>query len=148
MLRRCIFVCALCLFQGIYAQSHLAALKSMFNEMVVHKDISVMPKYYDRSFVLYSNGQSMNYETYYKGHAKIYKTPIQYRIRFDPQTIVDQGDKVAARLFITTQLPRQQAKKIEVILVAQYRAGKIVRLWELTYPNWVKLKAFRSFSKS
>ncbi|MCH9643846.1 MAG: nuclear transport factor 2 family protein [Gammaproteobacteria bacterium] len=129
------------------ASNHIQDLKNMFNKMVVEKNISLMSKYYDPTFKLYSNGETMNYQEYYQGHKKIYKTPIQYSFKFDKNTLVQEGNKVAARLFITTKEPRQAATKIEVILIAQYRGDRIYRLWELTYPNWSKLKAFKSFSR-
>jgi hypothetical protein len=41
------------------------------------------------------------------------------------------------------QRPSEPAKKIEVILIAEYKDGKIYRLWELTYPDWSQLPAFK-----
>jgi hypothetical protein len=29
-----------------------------------------------------------------------------------------------------------------VILIVQFKEGKIFRLWELTYPDWSKMAAF------
>jgi hypothetical protein len=46
-------------------------------------------------------------------------------------------------VWITTSRPNEAHKKIEVILIAQYKDNKIYRMWELTYPDWSKLPAFQ-----
>lgn len=128
------------------ASDNVQSLKMMFDKMVVKKNISLMSRYYDPQFKLYSNGKAMNYQEFYQGHEKIYKTPIQYKIKFDNDTVIENGDKIAARVFIITKMPGQKTTEIEVILIARYRKNKIYRLWELTYPNWTKLKSFKAFS--
>jgi hypothetical protein len=47
------------------------------------------------------------------------------------------------RIWITTSRPNEVPQKIEVILIAQFKNDKIYRLWELTYPDWSKLPAFK-----
>lgn len=117
-------------------------MKEMFQEMVVKKDATLIPKYYHPDFLLMSNGQTMDYAETVRFHKEVYKTPIQYRFHFEPETVVEQGDRVAFRVFITTEKPPEPARKIEVILIGQYKDGKIYRVWELTYPDWSKLPAF------
>ncbi len=129
------------------ASDKVQLLKSMFHDMVIEKNISKMPQYYTKDFVLYSNGKSMSYQDFYQGHQKVYQTPIQYSFQYDDGAMLQSRDKLAARVFITTKVPGNDATKIEVILIAQYRGDKICRLWELTYPDWSKLKSFKSFSK-
>lgn len=84
---------------------------------------------------------------YYQGHKKEYQPPIRYRVKFDNETITEQGNNVAERVLITTKLPGKSPKKIEVMMIAQCRHQKLYRIWELTYPNWRSLKAFKAFSK-
>lgn len=117
-------------------------LKEMFNKMVVQKDASLIPVYYHKEFLLYSNGQEMNYESFLESHKVYYETPIQYQIEYDDETLIEQGDRIAGRIWITTRRPGESPKKIEVILIAEYKDGKIYRLWELTWPDWSKLPAF------
>lgn len=127
---------------------NIQRLQNMFTDMVVHKNISVMPKYYAKNFRLYSNGQTMNYKQYFDGHKAIYLTPIRYQITYDKATLVEDNNHVAGRVFITTTHPNEKPVKIEVILIAGYNEQhQISRIWELTYPNWSKLKAFKSFAK-
>lgn len=45
-------------------------------------------------------------------------------------------------MWITIQTPGEKPKKLEVILIAEFKDGKIHRLWELTYPDWSKLSEF------
>ncbi len=62
-------------------------------------------------------------------------------------TLLEQGNKVAGRLFITTKRPNEEAQEIEVMLIAEYKGNKLYRVWELTYPDWSKMKAFKKVAK-
>ena len=48
--------------ENLEDREYIDILKNMFSNMVIKKDISVMPKYYSRDFKLYSNGKTMNYK--------------------------------------------------------------------------------------
>lgn len=122
---------------------YLEKLKEMFERMVVKKNASLIPFYYHQDFVLYANDQTMNYETYLKFHQDVYKTPITYAVAYDEETLIEQGEKIAGRVWITTRLPHESSKNIEVIFIAQFKDDKIYRLWELTYPDWSKLPEFQ-----
>jgi hypothetical protein len=89
----------------------------------------------------------MTYAAFLQMHKDIYKTSIQYKIRYDEETFVEQGNKFAGRMFITTKKPNEPAREIEVILIAEYKDSKLYRLWELTYPDWSKMKAFQKNAK-
>lgn len=139
-----------CLF-GIFVQianadqpNNITLLKQMFEKVTVEKNVQAIPVYYDEDFELYSNGNKMNYDSFLQLHTNIYKTPIQYKVRYDNETFVEQGNKLAGRLFITTKKPDEATHEIEVILVVLYKNQKIYRLWELTYPDWSKMKTFKS----
>ena len=49
-------------------------LKEMFSEMVLQKEASLIPKYYHKGFLLYTNGQEMNYESFLESHKTYYQT--------------------------------------------------------------------------
>jgi hypothetical protein len=49
--------------------------------------------------------------------------------------MLQQGEKLAGRVWITISVPGTSHKRIEVILIAHYKDDKIYRLWELTYPD-------------
>lgn len=121
---------------------YVLLLKEMFAKVTLEKNESAIPVYYDKDFELYTNGKTMKFKEFLQLHQAIYKTPIQYSIRYDEPTLVEQGNKVAGRLFITTKKTNEPPKEIEVILVAEYKADKLYRLWELTYPDWSGMKAF------
>lgn len=124
-------------------QSRVALLKEMFDKVTVEKNDKAIPLYYDNDFELYSNGNRMKYDAYLQMHKDIYKTSIQYKVRYDDKNFVEQGNRVAGRLFITTKKPNEQAREIEVIFIAEYKGNKLYRLWELTYPDWSKMKVFQ-----
>lgn len=122
---------------------HITLLKKMFEKVTIEKNDKAIPLYYDKDFELYSNGKKMGYKAFLQLHRNIYQTSIQYKIRYDKETFVEQGNKVAGRLFITTKKPHESSREIEVVLVAEYKNNKLYRIWELTYPDWSKMKAFQ-----
>lgn len=146
---------AACIFQFLLTAkiaiadqpSHITLLKEMFDKVTVEKNDKAIPLYYEKDFELYSNGKKMTYDEFLQLHRNIYKTSIQYKVRYDEETFVEQGNKIAGRLFITTTKPNEPAQEIEVILIAEYKDSKLYRLWELTYPDWSKMKAFQKSVK-
>jgi hypothetical protein len=138
--------CASLLSQTVFATPsthYISLLKEMFTQVTVKKNDHAIPTYYDNDFELHSNGKTISFNEFLQMHQAIYKTPIQYSIRYDEPTLIEQGNKVAGRLFITTKKPNEPAREIEVILIAEYKNDKLYRLWELTYPDWSKMKAFQ-----
>lgn len=94
--------------------------------------------------MLYTNDQVTHYREFLTSHEAYYATPIQYAVAYDDETFLEQGEKVAGRLWITTSKPHETPKKIEVILIVEYKENKIYRLWELTYPDWSTMPEFTS----
>ncbi|MCP5508637.1 MAG: nuclear transport factor 2 family protein [Chlamydiales bacterium] len=120
----------------------------MFQEMVIKKDASKIPDYYSKEFLMDSNGVTIDYDFLLESHRAIYTTSIEYLIEYQEDTFLQQDDRVAGRMFITTKRPNEAPKRIEVILIVQYLDDKIYRIWELTYPDWSKLPAFESMSSN
>lgn len=119
-------------------------LKEMFQKMVVPKDASLIPTYYHKDFLLITNEIEMDYNEFLSMHEEVYQTPIEYKVEYHEETFLEEGDKVAGRIWITTQRPSEKPKKLEVILIAIYNESKLYRLWELTYPDWSTLPAFEN----
>ena len=117
-------------------------LKEMFGRMVEAKDASLIEHYYHPELILYANGHTWDYQHFHDWHAAIYATDIEYSIRYQDETFLEQGNKVAGRMFITVKTPNEPAREIEVILVVEYRDQKIYRLWELTWPDWSQMPVF------
>lgn len=120
-------------------------MKEMFSEMVVKKDISLVPRYYHPDFVLETNGQRQGFADFLAGHERVYATAIGYGVRYDESSWVESGDKLAARMWITTQRPGEAAVEIQVVLIATYAGSQIIHLLELTWPDWTQLKALESY---
>jgi hypothetical protein len=121
-------------------------LKEMFSEMVEKKNADLIENYYHPEFKLFANGQIWDFEKFHSFHVDIYDTPITYKVAYDEETLMESGDKIAARLWITTQLPDEPAREIEVVLIAHYLEKKLHRLWELTWPDWSKMVEFENVS--
>ena len=115
----------------------------MFEKMVIPKNAALIPVYYHRDLLLYTNEQTTHYDEFLESHIKYYATEIQYLVEYDDATFLENSNKVAGRMWITTQRPNEPAKKLEVILICEYKDDKIYRVWELTYPDWSKLPAFQ-----
>lgn len=123
----------------------VALLREMFEKMVVRKDIGAIDRFYDPSFVMYSNGVTQNFDEYAASHRTVYDTPISYTIEYDEEAWVETSDKVAGRVWITTSLPGESPTRIEVVLIAAYKEGRITRVWETTWPSWNDLPAFETY---
>lgn len=117
----------------------------MFAEMVVEKYATAVERFYDPGFVMCSNGITQGYESFRAEHEKVYDTEISYSVEYDEDAWVDAGDRLAARIWITTKRPGETATRIEVILIATFKAGRIFRVWETTWPSWTDLAAFKNY---
>ena len=82
-----------------------------------------------------SNGITQEYEGFRAGHETVYDTPISYAVEYD-ESWVESDDRVAVRLSITTSRLGEDPTRLELVLIASYREGRILRPWELTWPNW------------
>ena len=122
-------------------------LREMFERMVIAKDASLLPEFYDPDFRLYSNGQEQDYATFAAGHERVYETDIAYAVEYDEDAWVQTNQEVAGRLWITTSRPGEPASRIEVVLVARLRDGRLHRLWELTWPDRSQLAAFEHYDR-
>ena len=120
-------------------------MRELFSSMVEAKDISKVEEYYDPDFMLYTNGQVQDFAAFRAGHERVYPTGISYSVRYDDDAWVENGDRLAGRVWITTSRPGEDPTEIEVMLIAQFRGGRILRLWELTWPDWSNMKAFDSY---
>jgi hypothetical protein len=123
----------------------IALLRQMFEEMVVQKDPAAIERFYDPSFVMFSNGVTQNFEDFTESHRSVYATEISYSVGYDEDAWVETPDKVAARVSITTSLPNESPTRIEVVLIAAFHDGRITRIWETTWPNWNTLPAFETY---
>jgi hypothetical protein len=109
-------------------------LVDMFDEMVMKKDITALPRYYRPDFVLETNGRTQSYDTFVEGHRNISSTSIRYTVCYDDDAWAESDDRVAARVWITMQRPNEPSMTVEMMLLATVRNGKFHRMWELTRP--------------
>ncbi|MFI5510999.1 nuclear transport factor 2 family protein [Mycobacterium sp. NPDC051804] len=123
----------------------VAVLRKMFEEMVVAKDIRAADRFYDPSFVMYSNGVAQNFDEFVASHRTVYGTEISYAVEYDEEAWVETEDKVAGRVWITTSRPDETPTRIEVVLIAAFEDGRITRVWETTWPSWNELPAFETY---
>ncbi|KAA1248477.1 nuclear transport factor 2 family protein [Mycobacterium simiae] len=126
----------------------VALLREMFDQMVVAKNAALIEHYYDPDFRLYSDGLTQTLAEFSASHRKLYATAIAYAIEYDEQAWVEATDKVAGRVWITTNRPGENPARIEIVLIAAYRHGKIHRLWETTWPSWRNLAAMENYSST
>ena len=117
-------------------------LQEMFNEMVEKKQADLISTYYHPDFSMWTNGKQMTYAEMDSLHRDVYKTPIRYQVTFDDEAVIETGDRLAVRIFITIQTQDDPAREIEVLLIADFFERKIHRIWELTFPDWTNLDEF------
>lgn len=123
----------------------VALLREMFATMVIPKNADVIDRYYHPDFVMYSDGLEQSFAEYAESHRAVYQTEISYAVEYDEEAWVETGDRLAGRLWITTSRPGEQPTRIEIVLIAVYRDGRIYRIWETTWPSWRKLPAFDNY---
>jgi hypothetical protein len=124
----------------------VALLREMFEQMVIAKNVELAELYYDPEFLMYSDGLSQDFAEFRESHRKIYETAISYAVEYDEEAWVEAADKVAGRVWITTSRPGEQPTRIELVLIAAYRDGRIHRVWETTWPSWRNLDALENYS--
>lgn len=121
-------------------------LKEMFDRMVVPRNADLIPVFYHPNFRMQTNQIEQGYEEFRADHEKYYAEDSgkSYQVEYDDETVVEDASGVACRVWITTQQGAGDPTRIEVVLIAKYRDGRIHRLWELTLPNWSTLEEFRA----
>lgn len=122
---------------------YVEKFKEMFSKMAIEKNAALIPVYYHKELLLYVNGEEIGYQAFLDDHIELYKSDKQYKVEYDEDTLMAQGDKVACRMWITISTPNSLPNKMEIVVIAQYKDDKIYRLWELTYPDWSKLPEFQ-----
>lgn len=120
-------------------------LREMFERMVIAKNADLIEHYYDPDFLMQSDGLSQDFDEFRDSHRKLYATSIEYAVEYDEQAWVEAPDKVAGRLWITTSRPGEQSTRIEVVVIAGYRDGRIYRIWETTWPSWREAPALEGY---
>lgn len=123
----------------------VALLREMFDRMVVAKNAELIEHYYDPDFLMYSDGLSQSFAKFRDSHRKLYATAISYAVEYDEHAWVEGPDKVAGRVWITTSRPGEEPTRIEVVLIAAYRNGRIHRIWETTWPSWRNVAALDDY---
>jgi hypothetical protein len=118
----------------------------MFKDVTEKKQTHLISDYYHSDFQLFANGLNQNYKEYLLGHEGIHKTAIEYKVNYDEKTFVESDNKFAGRVFIDVSLG-DISEKIEVILIIEFKDGKIYRLWETAYPDWSKMEMFKNYGK-
>lgn len=113
--------------------------------MVVAKNAELIERYYHPDFVMTSDGLTQTFAEFRDSHREIYTTGISYAIEYDEQAWVQAEDKVAGRVWITTSRPEEEPTRIEVVLIAAFRDGRIHRVWETTWPSWRNVTALENY---
>lgn len=122
-----------------------ALFREMFERMVIGKDAELIEHYYHPDFVMYSDGLEQNFAEFAASHRGVYDTAISYAIEYDEQAWVETADRVAGRMWITTQRPGEDATRIEIVVIAAYLDGRIHRIWETTWPSWRSVAALENY---
>lgn len=123
----------------------VALLREMFDRMVVAKNAELIEHYYHPDFVMSSDGLTQTFAEFRDSHRDLYTTSIGYAIEYDEQAWVEAADKVAGRVWITTSRPGEEPARIEVVLIAAFRDGRIHRVWETTWPSWRNVAALENY---
>jgi hypothetical protein len=125
----------------------VALFREMFEWMVVAKNADLIEHYYDPDCLMYSDGLSQSFAEFRDSHRKLYATSISYAIEYDEEAWVEAADKIAGRMWITLSRPGEESTRIELVIIAAYRKGRIHRIWETTWPSWRSAAALEGYSR-
>jgi len=95
--------------------------------------------------VLETSGQSQDYRSFLESHRRVYATDIRYSVRSDEVSWVEQGERLAMRIWISAGRGAQAQREPKVMLVATFRDNLIVRVVELTSPDWSQFEALAAY---
>lgn len=109
----------------------------MFERTVTPKERRAVRRLPPPRFELTTNGITQRFPDYMAAHVEVYETPVRYSIRYDEDPWVETADRVAVRMWITTERQRESPTELELVLIATFLDGKLHRLWELTWPGRV-----------
>ncbi|MDP7703443.1 MULTISPECIES: nuclear transport factor 2 family protein [unclassified Mycobacterium] len=120
-------------------------LREMFERMVVAKNGDLIEHYYHPEFVMCSDGLTQGFADFRDSHRRLYATSIAYSVEYDEEAWVEAADRLAGRLWITTSRPGEEPTRIELVLIAVYRDGRIYRIFETTWPSWRSVDALENY---
>ena len=122
-----------------------ALLVEMFDRMVVAKDKAAIPRYYDPEFVMVSNGITAGVRGVPTATRRC--TTPRSRMRWSTTTSPGSRPTTGSRSASGSPRPDRASlpRRLELVLIAAYREGRILRVWELTWPNWADLPAFERY---
>lgn len=99
-------------------------------------DPTALEKYLGPDFELESNRCRMTLSGYRDHLYEAFKHLKSIQIKKPFTDIFAKGDKVAARFTIAITDSEDQQSEIDVNAMFQVRHEKILRWWEVTYPDW------------
>ncbi len=67
----------------------------------------------------------MDYQTFLTGHQKSCASPIVFDVSYDEETFLEQDNRVSVRMWINIALPNKEVHKLELMLIARFKDGKI-----------------------
>ena len=112
-----------------------ARMREIVTRMAEAENTSLHDAYYDPDFLLTVNGQSQGLAAFRAEHDRVQRTGITFAVTYDEDSWVEAQDSLAGRTWITTHSACGRAARIEVLFVAAYRSGRLLRLTALTRPD-------------
>jgi hypothetical protein len=124
---------------------YIQKLKQMFQDVSVDKKVHLIPEHYHKDLMLYTNNQVMDYHTFLLGHQKSCASPLVFEVSYDEDTFIEQDNRAGLRMWISVGLPGKEAHKLELMLIAHFKDGKIEKLWELSFPDWSHIPELNNY---
>lgn len=141
-MRLLVFILSLGFFGFAFASSTpkesqaVLTLKKMFSQMVEKKDLTKIPVFYAKNFVMMSNGVSIPYKQYYQDHIKPYQSADTFKVSYDHKSLFGVGNRVAARVVVTITKPNKTASKVVLMLIGVYnKKYQFTKMWVMNRPN-------------
>lgn len=118
------------------AQKNKDIVLNMFRDLTEKMDIDALNNYFSKDFMLYSNQANMDYGLLKKQLQDAFRVHRSIKVKQPINDIVAKDDRVIMHFTLIATDKAGYQKEIETMAIFQIQDGKIVRLWELTYPEW------------
>ena len=116
--------------------SLMRIISKFLEETIEHMDTKALEKYLCPDFELESNRYRMTLKGYRDHLTEAFKSIKSIEVQKPFADIFAKNDKVAARFTIAITDLNNKREEIDINATFQFRGPKILRWWEVTYPDW------------
>lgn len=119
--------------------NNIALIKELFTEYAEKLDSSKLDHYFSKNFVLVSNNEKDNYDTFKKEQTLLFNNLKSFKL-LSIDDLIAKDNKVVGRVSMKLTPKSGEPQIYYDMFIAEIKNQKIEKMWEVLYPSWdVKL---------